>query len=196
MSIKPCKSPLSYLKTASSESVCRRVSLCFLRGWCWLRRHGHNIKTDSIQRGRRGLISPAFYVPCSVCLISDFSVSAFCSWLFVFCRRRLQFCILVSGQSVYHQRSHFVGTCLTLCVLCLGLYTPTENVLSKEMLRQHFLLSVKFSLHMSFTRQSRNLSHIIWKQFPLQNTSIFIKHAGLKLNTSQLSNTFHDTFLL
>lgn len=39
--------------------------------------------------------------------------------------------------------------CLTLCVLCLGLYTPTENVLSKEMLRQHFLLSVKFSLNMS-----------------------------------------------
>lgn len=29
-------------------------------------------------------VSPAFYVPCSVSLISDFSVSAFCSWLFVF----------------------------------------------------------------------------------------------------------------
>lgn len=193
MSIKPCKSPLSYLKTASSESVCSRVSVCFLRGWCWLRRHGHNIKTDSIQRGRWGFSQSC--ILCSLLSLSYFRLFCVCFLFLAFCFR-LQFWILVSGQSVYHQRSHFVGTCLTLCVLCLGLYTPTENVLSKEMLRQHFLLSVKFSLHMSFTRQSRNLSHIIWKRFPLQNTSIFIKHAGLKLNTSQLSNTFHDTFLL
>lgn len=148
MSIKPCKSPLSYLKTASSESVCSRVSVCFLRGWCWLRRHGHNIETDSIQRGWRGLSQSC--ILCSLLSLSYFR-------LFCVCFLFLAFCFLPSSTAILYPSFRTISLsskipfcfCLTLCVLCLGLYTPTENVLSKEMLRQHFLLSVKFSLNMS-----------------------------------------------
>lgn len=93
MSIKPCKSPLSYLKTASSESVCSRASVCFLRGWCWLRRHGHNIKTDSIQRGRWGLSQSC--ILCSLLSLSYFR-------LFCVCFLFLAFCFLPSSTAILY----------------------------------------------------------------------------------------------